>query len=158
MIIDAKELNISELKGKGRTLCIDYGDKRVGIAITDITWMIASPLTALESNGIYQKLIRIIEDYKVKVIIVGLPKALNGGASGKQLDKVKRFVTKLDVLCKGAYIILWDERQSTNGAIRILDKADISRSQYKTKIDKIAASFILEGFLDYCRLNATMNN
>ena len=152
MIIDAKELCISDIKGKGRALCIDYGDKRVGIAITDINWIIASPLTVLDSHGIYQNLVKIIEEYKVKVIIVGLPKALNGGAIGKQLDKVKRFVTKLNVLCTGAYILLWDERQSTNGAIRILDRGDVTRSQYKTKIDKIAASFILEGFLNYCNL------
>lgn len=151
MIIDAKELCASDIKGKGRALCIDYGDRRVGIAISDINWLISSPLTVLNSHGVYGELISIIDEYEVCLIVVGTPLPLNGDASGKQLYKVKKFISKLNDIMPNMPIITWDERQSTNGAQRVLERADISRKRFKDKIDKVAASFILEGFLSYCK-------
>lgn len=150
MIIDAKELRIGELKGKSRVLCIDYGDKRVGVAISDKNWIIASPLVVLETHKIYQKLLPIIDEYEIGLIIIGAPLALNGGTSGKQLEKVTKFAQKLDEHVQRS-IVLWDERLSTHGASRILEEAEISKYHQKNHIDKIAASFILEGFLDYCK-------
>ncbi len=150
MIVDARELCIGDLKGQCRALCVDYGDKRVGIAISDINWVIASPMVVLESHRVYQRLLQLVDEYKVGVVVVGVPKALNGGATGKQLEKVHKFVTKLNELSRNLRIVLWDERQSTNGAIRVLESAEVAKSKYKTKIDKIAACFILEGFLGYC--------
>ncbi len=157
MIVDARELCVGDLKGQCRALCIDYGDRRVGIAISDIDWIIASPLVVLESHGVYQKLLRLIDEYVVGVVVVGLPKALNGGCAGKQLEKVHKFVAKLDELKHDLVVVFWDERQSTNGAIRILERAEEAKSKYKAMIDKVAASFILEGFLQHCYRKHSVN-
>ena len=156
MIVDARELCIGDLKGQCRALCIDYGDRRVGVAVSDINWVIASPLVVLESHGVYPRLLQLVGEYEVGVLVIGLPKALNGGASGKQLQKVNKFAAKLDELKHELYLVFWDERQSTNGAIRILERTEEAQSKYKNKIDKVAASFILEGFMQHCnRLYAT---
>ena len=149
MIANLNELCLNDLKGKCRALCIDYGDKRIGVAISDINWEIASPLIALESHGVYDRLLRIIDEQKVGVIVVGAPLALNGGTTGRQLEKVKKFVENLNKKVETP-IIMWDERLSTHGADRLLTNACIAKSKRKAYIDKIAASFILEGFLHYC--------
>ena len=149
MLVSANELCLNDLKGKCRALCIDYGDKRVGLAISDINWKIASPLIVLDSHGIYDRLLKIIIEQEVGVIIVGAPLALNGGTTGKQLEKVKKFTENLDKKVEKP-IIMWDERLSTYGADRLLTNACIPQSKRKSCIDKIAASFILEGFLHYC--------
>ena len=109
MITGADELCLNDLKGKYRALCIDYGDKRVGVAISDINWKIASPLVILESHGVYNRLLEIINEQKVGVIVIGAPLALNGGTSGNQLEKVKKFVENLEKKIEKP-IIMWDER------------------------------------------------
>ncbi len=151
MITGADELCLNDLKGKYRALCIDYGDKRVGVAISDINWKIASPLVILESHGVYNRLLEIINEQKVGVIVIGAPLALNGGTSGNQLEKVKKFVENLEKKIEKP-IIMWDERLSTHGANRLLTNACITKSKRKNYIDKVAASFILEGFLHYCKI------
>ncbi|MBQ8651168.1 MAG: Holliday junction resolvase RuvX [Alphaproteobacteria bacterium] len=156
-MIDIKELCLESLKGRGRVLCIDYGDKRVGLAISDIFWTIASPMDVLESHGIYKKLIPIIKNNSVNLIIVGLPKSLSGGSAGQQLEKVQKFVCKLEELLAEQNIDVkmsfWDERLSTVAANRFLEEGNISRSNRRSIIDKVAASFILRGFLDYVLVN-----
>ena len=151
MIIDAAELCVSNLTGQGRVLCIDYGDRRVGIALSDINWIISSPYTVLESNGIYPKLQTIIVEKSVVLIVVGLPHSLSGGCKGKQLEKVRKFVTKLETITETT-ITYWDERLSTVSASHFLDEANIKNRNKKVYIDKVAASLILTGFLDYCSL------
>ncbi|MBQ9335476.1 MAG: Holliday junction resolvase RuvX [Alphaproteobacteria bacterium] len=148
MIVDAKELCFSEYKGKCRALCIDYGDKRVGIAISDINWMISSPLVVLSSQGVYRGIREIVETHEVGVIVVGEPIALNGAKGGKQLEKVNKFVRKLNEMCERIAIVMWDERLSTCGAERIITGCK-SRNNRDKIIDKVAASFILEGFLEH---------
>lgn len=149
MIVDAKELCFSHLIGKCRALCIDYGDKRTGVAISDKNWIIAYPLAVLKSNGIYRALMQIMKEYDVGLIVVGAPISLSGGESGKQLEKVKYFASGLAKKTE-APIIFWDERLSTHGAARILQEANIKTRKQTAHIDKIAAGFILEGFLNYC--------
>ena len=145
---DPKELCCSELKGKCRVLCLDYGDKRIGLAISDINWMIASPLKVLESHGVVKDLLKVANENNAGVVVVGAPKALNGGDSGKQLEKVKKFVEKLNELLPEKIILFWDERLSSVAATRFLDEAEMSLTKRKKTIDKVAASFILQGMLD----------
>ena len=149
MIASANELCLNDLKGKCRALCVDYGEKRVGVAISDINWKIASPLLVLENHGVYSRLLEIINEQDVGVIVVGAPLALNGESGGKQLEKVQRFVDNLEKKVNTP-IVMWDERLSTHGADRVLTNACITKYKRRTYIDKIAASFILEGFLYYC--------
>ncbi len=138
-----------ECIGKSRALCLDYGDKRIGVALSDIGWNIASPLVVLDSHGVFPKLLKIIEENKVGVIVVGAPQSLAGGSSGKQHEKVKKFTEKLDELAKDIIIVFWDERYSSVAATRALVEAEMTHAKKKQYIDKVAASFILQGFLNY---------
>ena len=150
MICDIKELCLSKFIGEGRALCVDYGDKRIGLAVSDIQWRISSPLVVLESHGVFPKIKKIITEYVVLLIVVGCPKSLSGGFGGMQNEKVKKFTEKLAEIYQNISIIYWDERMSTVAAERFLLEADVSRSKKKNTIDKVAASFILCGFLNYC--------
>ncbi len=154
MIIDnPKELCYSDYVGNNRALCFDYGDKRVGVAVSDINWMIASPLKTFPSHGIFNNIFNIFNEYQIAVIIIGAPRTLSGISNGKQFEKVKKFTLKLEELINeralDLKIIYWDERFSSVAANRYLDEAEMSISKRKNNIDKIAASFILQGFLNF---------
>ncbi|MDR0744410.1 MAG: Holliday junction resolvase RuvX [Holosporales bacterium] len=148
LILDEKVLCYDKYVGS-RALCIDYGDKRIGIAISDITWQISSPFKVLESSGVFHNLFKIIQDNSVGLIVVGLPKALNGGSAGKQREKVEKFTNKLiSLIAKNKIdldVIYWDERLSTVAAQKIVKQLELHHNK---NIDKLAASFILQGFLD----------
>ncbi len=154
ILSDPRELSISELKGHCRVLCLDYGDKRIGVAISDINWIIASPLKVLASHGVLKELIQTIDEQNVGVLVVGAPKSLSGGNSGKQFEKVKKFANKLDELLPNKKILFFDERLSSVAAKRFLDEAEMTRSKQKKTIDKVAASFFLQGFLDSLNYNS----
>lgn len=153
LIPDIKELNACDLIGKQRALCIDYGNKRVGIAISDISWKIASPFKVLESHGVFFNLFKIIEEYSVGLVVIGAPLSLNGGESGAQHEKVKKFTEKLISLIEEKNlkidVIFWDERLSSVAANRFLSESEMTFSSKRKNIDKVAASFILQGLLDY---------
>ncbi|MDR1234414.1 MAG: Holliday junction resolvase RuvX [Holosporales bacterium] len=141
--------------GECRVLGIDYGDKRIGTAISDIGWIIASPLKVLDNHGAYKKLFQIISEYEIGVIVVGMPISLNGENIGMQATKVKKFISKLEELLvenqRSIDLVVWDERLSSKAAHRVLLECDTSSSYKRNNIDKIAASFILQGFIDRIR-------
>jgi putative Holliday junction resolvase len=137
-------------KGVKRVLGIDYGSRRIGVALSDINWTIASPYLVLDSKNIFAKLLPILSDQQVGLAVIGLPVALNGGKDGLQLRKVKMFVNKLKEKTD-IEIVLWDERMSTLGAQNSILEYNLSKAKAKQIIDKISASFILAGFLEYCK-------
>jgi putative Holliday junction resolvase len=98
-------------------------------------------------------LFKIISEQSVKIIVVGAPIALNGGSSGKQFEKVKRFSERFNILLDqnllDVKILYWDERLSTVAANKILTEANMTFANKRKNIDKVAASFILQGFLNY---------
>ncbi|ADD02310.1 MULTISPECIES: Holliday junction resolvase RuvX [Thermoanaerobacter] len=133
-----------------RIMGLDVGDKTIGIAISDLSGTIAQGLTTIKRSSNkkdFERIKQIINEYEVGMIIVGLPKNMNG-TLGPQGQKVVRFVEHL----KKAFsipIILWDERLTTVEAERVLiEKADISRAKRKEVIDKLAAVLILQNYLD----------
>lgn len=141
--------NINELcvQENRRVIGIDYGDKRIGIAVSDRTLQIASPLVILDSNQVFDKMFKIIDEYDVFLVVVGDPKAMCGGDSGKQLEKVHKFIDKM-LSIRDVDVIFWDERLSTSAAMRYINNANLSRDKQKKIRDKVAASFILQGVLD----------
>lgn len=155
---DKNSFNINDYIGKKRILCIDYGDKRIGLAISDINWIISSPLSILENNNnIYLKLQTIIDEQSVGFILMGAPLNIKGNAEGEQIKKVKEFTDKLLCEIKGDInILFWDERMSTHGAMRYIHSEDVKNKKKKQIVDKVAASFILEGFLSMIRNNITI--
>lgn len=137
---------------KHKILGLDVGSKTVGIAISDLMGWTAQGLDTLRINeeqedlGIDQ-LVKIIKDNQVGAVVIGLPKNMNnsigfrGEASIKYKEKLQESVPSID-------IVMWDERLSTMAAERSLLEADVSRQKRKKVIDKMAAVFILQGYLD----------
>ena len=131
-----------------RVLGLDVGDKRIGVAISDPEQIIARPLAVIQRNddkSAIDAISRLVEQYNVKLIIVGLPYSLDGSL-GQQADKVKNFI---EILSRSitAKIEFRDERLSTIAAQRLLSEAGNKRSG-KSARDAAAAAFILQGYLD----------
>lgn len=132
-----------------RILGLDVGDRTIGIAISDEMGWTAQGLKTISRNGNKDEISEIkeiVDEYNVKEILVGLPKNMNGSI-GPQGERVIKFVEKL----KSAFpfpVLLWDERLSTVRANKILLEADLSRRKRKGLRDKLAAQFILQGYLD----------
>ncbi len=131
-------------------MALDVGDKTIGVAISDPLGTIAQGLTTIKRNSNQKDLERIkeiVNQYKVEIIIVGLPKNMDGSI-GPQGQKVLKFA---DFLKENFEIpvMLWDERLTTVEAERVLiEKANVSRKKRKKVIDKLAAVLILQGYLD----------
>lgn len=129
-------------------LGLDLGTKTLGLAISDATGLIASPYKVLRYNDInllIEELIEIINKEKIKGLVLGLPKNMNGslGFAAERSLKFKELLEeKIDI-----EIHLVDERLSTVEAENILIGADVSRKKRKKVIDGLAASVILDTFL-----------
>jgi putative Holliday junction resolvase len=140
-----------------RLLGLDVGDKRIGIAVSDETALIASPRETLERKGNKKDITHLLElarREEVSEILVGMPWKLDG-SSGPQAEKVSRFVEAL----RGSTdipITTWDERLSTVGAERAMIEADVSRAKRRGAVDRVAAALILQSYLDARR--ATQEN
>jgi putative Holliday junction resolvase len=117
--------------------------------LSDTTWSIASPYETLKRRSDQQALSQlqaIIQDFKIAAIVMGYPLNMNGSA-GPQSQKVMKFAEKF-LACQDIPLLLWDERLSTVAVTRTLISADLSRQKQKQAVDKLAASFILQGVLD----------
>ncbi len=133
-----------------RILGLDVGDKTIGVALSDPLGWTAQGLKTIQRTNIkkdLRELEEIINEYDVNKIIVGLPKNMNG-TIGFQGEKVEKFIGRLSKRFNGMEIVQWDERLTTVAAERTLIEADISRAKRKKVIDKIAAVYILQGYLD----------
>jgi len=137
-----------------RILGLDVGDNTIGIALSDEFGWTAQGLETWRRKQLDADLMHIAEiceEKNVESIIIGLPKNMNGSL-GPQSQKVKTFAARLkEVINKDIQIILWDERLSTVAAQRSLIEADVSRFKRKKVIDKMAAVYILQGYLDSLR-------
>ena len=130
---------------------LDVGSKTIGVAVSDVFGWTAQGLTTIywnENNlpSADKELKEIIDEHEIGKAIIGLPKNMNGtiGERGEATQKfAKRFEKKF-----GIPYVLWDERLSTVAAERTLLEADVSRKKRKKVIDKMAAVFILQGYLD----------
>lgn len=133
-----------------RIMGLDVGDKTIGVALSDLLGWTAQGLETIRRIGIkkdLQRLEEIIKEYEVNKIVVGLPKNMNG-TIGLQGEKVLEFNERLEKRFNNIEIVSWDERLTTVAAERSLIEADVSRKKRKEVIDKIAAVYILQGYLD----------
>jgi putative Holliday junction resolvase len=132
-----------------RLLGLDVGNRRIGIAVSDLLGITAQGLDTLERrNKRYdlQHLARVIRDYNVSEIVVGLPRRLSGTDSA-QTEKVFTFVEDL----KKKFSIpihLWDERLTSAQANRFLKEAELSIEKRAAAVDRIAAMLILQSFME----------
>ncbi|MFA5383140.1 MAG: Holliday junction resolvase RuvX [Eubacteriales bacterium] len=133
-----------------RIMGLDVGEKTIGVAVSDPLACIAQGVKTIMRGGSEQedlkKIKELIEQYDIGLIVVGLPRNMNG-TLGEQGNKMLKFVEKLkDNL--NLHVEIWDERLSTVAAEKILLSADVSRARRKKVIDKLAAVIILQNYLD----------
>lgn len=135
-----------------RIMGLDFGDKTVGVAISDELLITAQPVTAVErerSNKLrktYQKLEELIKEYEVEKIVIGKPLNMNG-TEGTRVELTREFSAELSRRT-GLEIIEVDERLTTVEADRILEETGVASSGRKQHIDKMAAAIILQTYLD----------
>lgn len=132
-----------------RILGIDLGDKTIGLAVSDPTGLLSQPVKTIRRKDIEQDMEAVkqaIDEYDVGRIVIGLPKNMNGSI-GPQSEKILQFVDLLKE-ATGMEVVLWDERLTTVAAERALLEADLSRKKRKKVIDSVAASIILQGYLE----------
>lgn len=148
----------SLLKQNQRLIGIDFGDKMIGLALSDTRRKIASPFKTLESKRLKEdanKIINLIEEYDVGGLVVGMPYHMNG-TQGERCQKTKNFIYSF----LGLYdcpIVTWDERLSTKAADASMLEGDLSRKKREKVIDRVAASYILQGALDCLSLYENQN-
>lgn len=132
-----------------RVIGLDIGDRRVGVALSDATRLIASGLTVVQRQrdaGDLKEIAALITAHEVSEIVVGWPLRLNG-RPGMQARKVQIFADALQA-ATGLPIHKWDERLSTVAAERALQEGGVRGKQQRAVVDKVAATLILQGWLD----------
>lgn len=133
-----------------RIIGLDVGDKTIGIAVSDALMLTAQGIETIRREAWpsdLQRLQELIAEYDVDRIVIGLPRNMNG-TEGERCDIVREFADHLKESISDKEIIFWDERLSTVAAERYLVAADVSRAKRRKIIDKMAAVFILQGYLD----------
>ena len=142
-----------------KIMAIDYGDAHTGIAISDYTETLAGHSEVLHSRKQEEVLAgirRLIAEHDVKLLVLGYPRNMDG-SEGPRAEKYAAFAKKLEA-ATGLPVILWDERRTTVDAHRILGEQGIRAKNRKDKVDAMAATLILEGYLDRKRIQAQRQN
>ena len=142
-----------------RALSLDIGNKTIGLAISDPLGLTAQGLETLRRTIVrddIKALGEFVSRYEVETLVLGLPKHMNG-TEGDRCKLVRDFAEKLRAAFPTIEIVFWDERLSTVAAERSLLEADLSRNKRKKVIDKMAAVYILQGFLDSIALKGERN-
>ena len=135
-----------------RIMGLDYGSKTVGVAVSDALLMTAQGIETIhrkEENKLRQTLARIealAKEYEVEKIVLGFPKHMNN-TIGDRAEKSLELKEKLERRT-GLPVVMWDERLTTVQAERVLIESSVRRENRKQYIDKIAAAFILQSYLD----------
>lgn len=138
-----------------RILGLDYGSVTVGVAVSDALLITAQPVEVIKRKSetkLRQTLARleeIIREYEVDKIVLGYPRNMNN-TLGERVERTEEFKEKLEKRT-GLEVVLWDERLTTISAVEVLKEGGVRRENRKKYVDKIAAVFILQGYLDSLR-------
>ncbi len=134
-----------------RIIGIDYGDSRIGIAVSDPLGWTAQGLETInwkaDIERPIERILELINSYGAKKVIVGFPKNMNG-TIGPRGEKTNEFIELLKSRLEDIQIIKWDERLSTVSANRTMHELGVKKSKKKQVVDQIAAVYILQGYLD----------
>ncbi|MFZ4807622.1 MAG: Holliday junction resolvase RuvX [Hyphomicrobiaceae bacterium] len=139
----------ASLGANDRLIGIDLGTKTIGLALSDVRRMVASPLETIRRTKFradVARLVELVDSHGVGGLVLGLPRNLDG-SEGPRAQATRAFARNLNQLL-AVPILLWDERWSTAAAERMLIEADQSRKRRAEVIDKLAATLILQGALD----------
>lgn len=136
----------------GRVMALDVGERRIGVALSDPTRTLAAPLTTIRAEPRATALKRIatlIHEYEVTALVIGLPLTMSGDV-GPQATLVQQFADELRQVIKIPLYFV-DERLTTAAAERMMLELNLKPEQRKARIDEVAASIILQDFLDLHR-------
>jgi putative Holliday junction resolvase len=138
--------------GRTRVLGIDVGSVRVGLAVSDETCTLASPLATVPNDPrtIWTRIAREMEDREVERVVIGLPRRLDG-SEGDAADSARRFAAELQRHV-AMVVEFWDERFTTTIAERSLIESGVRRRRRREVIDAVAAAVLLQSWLDARRI------
>jgi putative Holliday junction resolvase len=135
---------------RGRIIGLDIGGERIGVAISDEMGILASPVGMIRRGGpVETELRQFIEKYSAVLLVAGLPVGLSG-REGPQAKEVREYADALAAKV-GVPLEYWDERLTTSIAERSLIGSGVRRKDRRDRIDALAASVILQGFLDHAK-------
>jgi len=149
MTSDMMDKFMAELPREGRLLGLDVGEVTIGLALSDAGRMIASPLLTIERKKFrtdVEQLRKAIVEHKVTGMVIGYPVNMDG-SEGPRTQSIRTFSS----LLKKHFVLpqlMWDERMTTMAVERMMVEADMSRQRRSELVDKLAASYILQGALD----------
>ncbi|MEE0230158.1 MAG: Holliday junction resolvase RuvX [Peptococcaceae bacterium] len=136
----------------GRLICFDVGERRIGIAVSDMLGITAQPVETYHRTGNlekdYEYLVGIIKEQEAVKLVVGLPKNMNNSL-GFKAEEIQNFIEEFKSYLPEQFPIDWiDERLTTVQAENVLLEANVSRKKRKKFVDKIAAVFMLQTYMD----------
>lgn len=138
-----------------RIMAIDYGDARTGVAVSDPTGVLAGQTFLIKSRKadvVLAELVALVQKQGAEELVMGYPRNMDGTV-GPRAEKYAAFAKRLEEAA-GMPVVLWDERRTTVDAHRILGEQGVRAKNRKDKIDSVAATLILEGYLDWKRIQA----
>ena len=150
-IIDDKLFLTSQMPKGSKILALDLGDKTIGLAVSDTDFKIASALETIKRKKFgadASALEAIITREEIGALVMGWPLNMDG-SEGPRAQSTRAFIRNFENRGTQLPIILWDERLSTMAVTRTLLEADTSRAKRAELVDKMAAAYILQGFLDF---------
>ncbi len=131
----------------GRAMGVDFGTRRIGIALSDGLRVAAHPFAVLDANSsVHRRLAALIAAEEVNTVVVGLPVSLDG-REGKSAVKARRFADRMRSVTD-VEVVMYDERLTTRIAESVLLDAGTSRTKRRRQVDKVAAAVMLQGYLD----------
>ncbi len=142
----------------GRVMGIDPGQARIGVAVSDELRLAANPVCVIKAKSQHEnaaEIARLAAEHEVREIVIGLPLHMNGDESpGSQKARALAALVEAET---GLPVHLWDERLSTMAVESVMIEAGVSRKKRKGVIDKVAATYILQGWLDEWHLDRKDN-
>jgi putative holliday junction resolvase len=154
MILDNPAALSEAVPAGMRLMGLDVGTKTIGLALSDTRRMIATPLETIRRRRFHSDLIRLlslVDAHGVGGLVIGLPLTLAGG-EGPRTQSVSQFARNLLAL-RDLPIIFWDERMSTAAVTREMIAHDMTSRRRAQIVDRVAAAYILQGFLDFLGRN-----
>lgn len=136
-----------------RIMAVDYGDAHTGVALSDPTGLLAGSTFMVNSwrqEVVLDRVARLVEEHRPDELVLGFPKNMDG-TDGRKADLYREFAARLEAFT-GMKVILWDERRTTVDAHQILFNQGKNGRKRKKIVDAVAASLILESYLDFKRM------
>lgn len=136
-----------------RIMAVDYGDAHTGVALSDPTGFLAGSSTTIhirKAEVVLEELAKLVKEYQVEELVMGFPRNMDG-TEGPRAQLYREFAVQLEETT-GLKVVLWDERRTTVDAHRILFESGKNAKKRKKTVDAVAASLILEGYLDFKRM------